>query len=280
MAHCEVIARCEGPGMAAVTAPPEEALRESVRSLLGERRTPSLALCGMAGARGGLREAGYRETPVTIAEWAREPLRFTLDGMAVAIAAGVAARSPDREEVMRGEETQVFGAMRLDQALMQGPNLFVLPGTHCKWVRCDDGRIVDFVTGFTGELFALLRGSTLLAAGEDDSAMVDEEGFAAGVAQGRREPAVLTALFQARSRQLRAGKSPAWARAWLSGLLIARETSEVEARFTLPRSVVVIGESALSQRYAQVLGQNDIAARHVDAEAATLAGLRVIDVEA
>ena len=41
-------------------------------------------------------------------------------------------------DVMRGEETQVFGALA---QLGATDGRFLLPGTHSKWVRVEAGRI-------------------------------------------------------------------------------------------------------------------------------------------
>ena len=37
-----------------------------------------------------------------------------------------------------------------------------MPGTHSKWVEVADGKIVDFSTYMTGEIFAALKGHTIL----------------------------------------------------------------------------------------------------------------------
>ncbi len=63
--------------------------------------------------------------------------------------------------VLRGEETQVFGALELEPDLA-AEALLVLPGTHSKWVRVRDGRLTDFATYMTGELFAVLREHSIL----------------------------------------------------------------------------------------------------------------------
>jgi 2-dehydro-3-deoxygalactonokinase len=62
-------------------------------------------------------------------------------------------------DVMRGEETQLLGAMRLLEAGAAGSahaadGHYVLPGTHGKWVRLHAGRVVELRTYMTGELFA------------------------------------------------------------------------------------------------------------------------------
>ena len=40
--------------------------------------------------------------------------------------------------------------------------LFVLPGTHSKWARVEDGRIAGFETFMTGEVFAVLKDHSVL----------------------------------------------------------------------------------------------------------------------
>ena len=61
-------------------------------------------------------------------------------------------------DVMCGEETQVAGAMN-----NQTENgLFVLPGTHSKWVITSKGRIEGFMTFMSGELFSVLVEHSIL----------------------------------------------------------------------------------------------------------------------
>ena len=59
---------------------------------------------------------------------------------------------------MRGEETQVFGAMEEEEP----PMICILPGTHSKWVLTKSGRIEDFMTFMSGELFAVLKDHSIL----------------------------------------------------------------------------------------------------------------------
>jgi 2-dehydro-3-deoxygalactonokinase len=85
---------------------------------------------------------------------------------------------------MRGEETQLFGALHL-----LGPDAadgcYVLPGTHSKWVRLHAGRITELRTYMTGELFALLRQHGTLA-----SAMQTADADAASAVKPRASPTV------------------------------------------------------------------------------------------
>jgi 2-dehydro-3-deoxyphosphogalactonate aldolase len=63
--------------------------------------------------------------------------------------------------VMRGEETQILGALCLHPGLRARARL-ALPGTHSKWAELREGRITGFDTFMTGELYAVLRAHSIL----------------------------------------------------------------------------------------------------------------------
>lgn len=263
----------EGPGIGALDRPAEAVLRGLLADLA--ERPGRVTLCGMAGARSGLREAPYVECPADRSGWAQRALRFALDGIPLTIGAGAALPlGIARVDVMRGEETQVFGAIALDPALGQGRHRLLLPGTHSKWVTVDGGAIVDFTTFPTGELYALIGRSTLLSAGTGGDGA--DDGFASGVARATGGGA-LGALFEARAQQLRRGRSGAWAAGFVSGLLIGGEIAEMAANGPLPPRIPVIGDGRLATRYAAALGLFGVAAMPLDAEATTLAGLALLD---
>ena len=138
------------------------------------------------------------------------------------IVPGVAVRDAGgRRDVMRGEETQILGAQP-----GSGRRLIVLPGTHCKWVLIEDGRIQDFVTFMTGEMYGALRRHTILARlmpDSDEAAEVEaaQRSFAAGVSASLNgEPRLMQSLFSILARGLFDDLAPELAPAYLSGLLI------------------------------------------------------------
>lgn len=265
--------RHDGPGIVGLQQSPANALQAAIAPWRERESLAGITLCGMAGARGALHEAPYTECPATLSDWAETAVRFTLDGLPVRIAAGCAEAAAD---VMRGEETQVFGAFALRPELAEGGQWLILPGTHSKWVWARDGTILSLRTFPTGELFALLQSSSLLAAGETG----DEDGdggFIAGVALAEEHPGLLGKLFAARAAQLRQGRSLGWAREFLSGLLIGTEAAEMRTAAALPRSVALIGEPALAERYRRALHAYGVACDFVDGESCALAGLRLLD---
>jgi 2-dehydro-3-deoxygalactonokinase len=256
-----------GPGIAHVGDP-----IAVLEAALGDWKSERVVLCGMAGARNGLREAPYVECPAELEDWRSHALEFALGGRTVAIPPGVVL--PDgRPDVMRGEETQVFGAMACDPALASGRHLLVLPGTHSKWVQLSDGRIDSFRTFLTGELFDLLQRSSLFAAGSDSTEADVEAGFSDGLA---RRGALSSLLFEARSAQLVSRKSAGWASGFVSGVLIGAEVAAME-----PEDIVtVIAEPELAARYSRALAHHGLEPATVDAEECTIAGLRLLDAGA
>src|SRR3989344_5654593 len=64
--------------------------------------------------------------------------------------------------VMRGEETQVLGVLAGLALPADAPVLIGLPGTHSKWGLARRGRIGQFPTFMTGEVFAAQRGHPIL----------------------------------------------------------------------------------------------------------------------
>jgi len=202
-----------------------------------------------------------------------------LPGMHLWIATGLRDDSrPGAPDVMRGEETQIFGALILDDALREGSQLLVLPGTHSKWVDVQGGVIVRFRTALTGEMFALLRDhSILLKTGDSAPAAPgdSEAGFVAGAQRATHlTEGLLGALFEARTAQLLQQRSRAWAEGLLSGLLIGAEIAGMSSTRANVAAVKIIGDAQLAALYRQVFELAGVAAQVVDGAACAIAGLQ------
>jgi len=162
-----IVDRLDGPGIGQLAGSPAETLAVTLAPWREAARASGVLLCGMAGSRNGLVEVPYAPCPADAALWRASLSTVGVDGIAVSVAPGLStANFASHADVMRGEETQIFGAAALDPALAQGRAMLVLPGTHSKWAELVDGRVERFHTFPTGELFALLRDhSTLTRAG-------------------------------------------------------------------------------------------------------------------
>lgn len=276
-----VVARVEAAGIGALGDTPEATLRAAIAPWRADGDPHAITLCGMVGSRNGWIEVPYAACPADVAGWAAEAGRIALDGVQVTIMAGLACTAPSGgPDVMRGEETQLFGAIARDPALRDGRHRLALPGTHSKWATIEDGRIIAFQTFFTGELFALLRDrSTLLraAARSDADPVAEQAGFAHGLTRAHDGDVLLGALFEARSAQLIDGRSPDWAAGYLSGLLIGREIAEVAP--AAGETVGLIGDPMLCDRYARALAARGIDTNLLDGDACVLAGLALMETD-
>ena len=112
----------------------------------------------MIGSRQGWREAPYVACPAAAADVAQGMIAVDWrDGHRVLLIPGISCRDGQGvPDVIRGEETQIFGAVSGDGGL------FLLPGTHSKWVAVEKGRIISFATFMTGEVFGVLRQHSIL----------------------------------------------------------------------------------------------------------------------
>jgi 2-dehydro-3-deoxygalactonokinase len=227
---------------------------------------------GMAGSRQGWVEALYCPCPAGFAElgarlaWidtARPP-------MPVAIVPGLSTEEGGTPDVMRGEEVQIFGAMQL-AGLREGR--FVLPGTHSKWARVQDGRVTGFRSFMTGEFYALLSQHSILARTLNADAAFVPDAFTQGVRQAREPGGLLHHAFSARTLSL-FDRMPADALAsYLSGLVIGAELHGMSP--PAGERVVLIGSPTLTERYALALQVHDVPSTALGAPA-TWAGLHAL----
>jgi 2-dehydro-3-deoxygalactonokinase len=273
-----IIDRRDGPGIGALAGQaPRDVLISTIEPWVAARGVRDLYLCGMVGSRNGLVEVPYVPAPTDARTWAQSSRRSQVADLALTIAPGVEARNfSSVPDVMRGEETQVFGAFALNPGLAGGRCVIVLPGTHSKWVEVEDGKILRFHTFITGEIFAVLvKHSSLLRVANS----VEEAGD--GLKSGLRRAAdhdLSSALFEARSAQLVLGQTDGWARAFLSGLLIGSEVRSVlrMSVVTAGAAVTMIGDPALASVYSQALGARDITVQTLDGERCAIEGLRLL----
>lgn len=268
IADGRIVDRRDGPGTAVLSRPAADVLLELLADWRASGAVDGVTLCGMAGSPAGVAGAPYAPCPTDAATWRRAQVQTTIDDVAVTVLPGLSHRNDSVPEVMRGEETQIFGAMQHDRSLASGERLFALPGTHGKWVRTRDGAITGFRTAPTGELFAAITTHTSLAGPDLPGEGTFDEGFARGLARSA-EP-LLGAMFEARAARLIDGRSGDWAKGYLSGLLIGAEAAQFGAG---ELGVVLIGDPALTALHARALAHHGGSAQTIDGEAAVIAGL-------
>jgi 2-dehydro-3-deoxygalactonokinase len=224
-----------------------DTLREEIGPWLATGEDHVL-LSGMIGSRQGWKEAPYLPCPAGAPEIAAALVDIEFDWAQVKLVPGLSATDESGvAEVMRGEETQVLGVLEA----MGGGGLACLPGTHSKWARVEDGRIISFTTHMTGETFGALRGHTILGRMMHDGPS-NGAPFEAGVRRSGDPGGLLHHIFGARAQVLAGQLAETDAAAYLSGILIGHE---VRAALAGMREVVVhvIGTPELTDLYARAI---------------------------
>lgn len=215
--------------------------------------------CGMIGSAQGWREVPYCHAPASAESLAQGLLAVSVEGGGqLHIVPGV-LQNGALPNVMRGEETQVFGLLETLRGLAP-PVLIGLPGTHSKWVQADAEHIKHFDTFMTGELYAAACTHTILARTQQPCDSFQAEAFDRGVKVAMSDAGqlgVLATLFSARTLSLTGGLAPTEQADYLSGLMIGHEVAAVASAspdLSQPNArVVLIGNSSLCRRYRRAL---------------------------
>lgn len=267
----KVIAERAAPGIKTLdnTAAIEKACFDTVEPWLVENPSLMIVMAGMAGSNIGWRTAPYAMTPARINAVLDKALRFTVQGTECIILPGVeTAGHTGLPDVMRGEETQIFGGVGMESGLV------CLPGTHAKWAWVEDGVIMRFHTAMTGELIDIIgRNSILLNPVRAPNAQLSTA-FLDGVVTARDNAAGLEVLlFTVRSRQISGGLSNADAESYLAGLCIGADIRSALPHYQNMYAVRIIGTPMLTALYAAALECFGVASLQIDGQHAIVDGL-------
>ena len=224
----------------------EPALLHLIGDWLEPGRVCPVLAAGMVGARQGWIEAPYRPVPCTPVEPGAAIAVPTLDPrIDLRILPGLSQASP--ADVMRGEEAQIAGV------LARWPDFagtVCLPGTHTKWAAVMGGRVTQFRTLMTGEMFELMATRSVLrhslaSGGADMAAFRDGLRLSQG-------PGMALNLFSLRAESLLGTPDPVALRARLSGLLIGQELAATRPLWQ-GREIVITASTGLETLYLAAL---------------------------
>jgi 2-dehydro-3-deoxygalactonokinase len=237
-----------------------------IRRRLGDH---PLLLAGMIGSNRGWKEAPYVPCPAGIDELAKA---LVWVGDREAIVPGVSYAGNGRADVMRGEEVQLLGAVASKRVDAMG--MVCHPGTHNKWVTLRRGRIDEFQTVMTGEIYSLLKEHSILSDLLQGEVEVNDA-FNEAAAHAVFNEALPAELFSVRARVLLGLAKKEDAAAYTSGLLIG---TDVRVGLSVPTAarVTVIGRPELTKLYAAAIGQAERDAVEIDGEQCFLAGIHEI----
>ncbi|MDQ0319342.1 2-dehydro-3-deoxygalactonokinase [Pararhizobium capsulatum DSM 1112] len=265
--------RRSGEGMTTAAKTGFSAILETHLAAVGAPAHLPVVVCGMAGARQAWVEAGYLDTPAPLSGIVGAAVTVPDDNRDIRILPGLAQRSQEHPDVMRGEETQLLGAAA---SLGNGNHIVCMPGTHSKWVRLTGGVVEGFSTFMTGELFDVISKHSILAQAMVDAGAFDGENtvFLDAVAHAGQNPAMGTnLLFTVRSGQLLHGLSPIDAKARLSGTLIGLEIAGALSSARPGSSVCLVASGPLAALYRSALQALQLEPTIIDADEAVRHGL-------
>ena len=213
---------------------------------------PLCLISGMAGSRQGWQEAPYCPCPAGFEALGRhllwiKPQVALVPGLHCMRADGASAPWPGQDDVMRGEEIQVFGALALTG--LQEAQL-ILPGTHSKWVSVRQGKVQHFQTFMTGEVFAVLSQHSILARTLVADAAFNEAAFVHAVQLAQDGAGVLAHIFGTRTSALFERLPAEHLSSHLSGLLIGEE---LRAMRPGAGPLLLVGSALLTARYELAL---------------------------
>jgi 2-dehydro-3-deoxygalactonokinase len=237
-----------------------------IRQRLGDH---PLLLAGMIGSNRGWKEAPYVPCPAGIEELAKA---LVWAGDREAIVPGVSYTGNGRADVMRGEEVQLLGAVASKRVDAMG--MVCHPGTHNKWVTLRRGRIDEFQTVMTGEIYNLLKEHSILSDLLQGKVEVNDS-FNEAAAHAVFNEALPAELFSVRARVLLGLAKKEDAAAYTSGLLIG---TDVRIGLSVPTAarISVIGRPELTKLYAAAIGQAERDAVEIDGEQCFLAGIHEV----
>ncbi|MET1754168.1 2-dehydro-3-deoxygalactonokinase [Novosphingobium sp. RD2P27] len=253
-------------GMGILSVPPG-GFPAAVAALRAKLGALPVIMAGMVGSNRGWHDAGYVACPATLETIASAVVQ---PDEGVLIIPGVYVDTPERADVMRGEEVQLLGAVAA--GLAPGDALLCQPGTHNKWATLRQGAIVDFTTAMTGELFALLKSHALIGsemAGEVNA----DASFRAGVVASA-DADLLAALFGIRAASVLGKRAPGEAAAYVSGLLIG---NDCRARLRQPeQTVYLLADGLLARLYTAAITIAGGKVVAIDSHASFIAGITQI----
>jgi 2-dehydro-3-deoxygalactonokinase len=224
-----------------------------------------ILLCGMIGSDAGWAIAPYVPAPAGLGDLARLLVRPS-SSLAVRIVPGISAVTADTADVMRGEETQVFGLLaQVGQSRVR----VCLPGTHTKWVDLEGGRVTGFRTYMTGELRELLLTHSLIAPGVDQGS--SPEAFRRGLGAGGI--GLTRSLFWARSGRLLGQLPSEHVASFVSGALIGAELAQEAMAGSEVPPLFLAASGVLAVEYSTAFADAALSHTVVDPEQLSARGL-------
>jgi 2-dehydro-3-deoxygalactonokinase len=234
----------------------------------------SVYLSGMIGSREGWVDAGYLDTPYNLTGLPNHLKAVPDQPRPTWIVPGVRhfEKNDNSADIMRGEETQILGAI---EHLDINDAIFVLPGTHSKWVQISNRHLMYFNTYMTGEMYNIIKENSILRFSVEDGHPELDDAFIHGVELAKKGASLLNQLFTVRTSDV-LGLIPKESQAsHLSGILIGQEVSHARTHFG-DKPIYLIGSDHLTSLYQGALRHLGHDTQLISGDIASRAGLHYL----
>ncbi|WP_445429055.1 2-dehydro-3-deoxygalactonokinase [Alishewanella sp. HL-SH05] len=256
----QLLASAAGPGVKKVQTSFPATLSAVIAPFIQQFGQLPVLMAGQISSSIGWFETDYLNCPVSPQAIKPAMVSVKVDELTLHITPGLRYQSADgQDDTMRGEELQLLGLLKRYPHYQQGQHLICLPGTHCKWVILDYGKVHWFKTAITGELFDIVIQHSILLPPLAALPTDDTSGFLEGCTRSLADSpeSLVHSLFSVRTKQLFTQCNAATARNYLSGLLIGADIKtimqSIETASCQNKPVVLIGTGQLQQAYANAL---------------------------
>lgn len=234
-------------------------LKDGIAALLDRNQTSAgeisrILACGMITSEIGLIELDHIHAPCGVRELAEHIYETTLREISeipFVFIRGVKYISGDHVDMMRGEETEIYGI----SAAPKSNSLYVLPGSHSKLICVDrDNRISAFSTELTGEMIYAVANHTILSGAVDLGQSAEDPEYLQKGYLYEKEHGMNAALFKVRSLKRYSDADSTQILSFFIGAVLAPEIDNIIK--SPAERIVVGGKSQLKEPTAILLRRN------------------------
>ena len=221
----------------------EDIMIKNISKWISNDENHQILASGMVGAKQGWIEVPYAKAPCDVLKVKIGLPKLKRKKLKVFIISGIFQEDP--EDVMRGEETQLAGLFQKETDFNGSA---CLPGTHSKWVKIKNNKILHFDTFLTGELFEITKNYSVLKHSLSSHEICDKT-LLEGVKTILENPNTFSnRLFKLRARDLLKNQNPIIGNSLLSGYFLGMELAGSKSYWS-SKDVILIGSDCLNKFY-------------------------------
>jgi len=246
----------------------EDILNKNIKIPKKNNRKIKIISCGMIGSKQGWLDTGY-EKNLNLTKNNLVKVKTKNKNIDFYIVKGLSQKQP--YDVIRGEETQILGYLESDKKFS---GFICLPGTHSKWIKITKGKLINFKTYMTGELFEIISRNSILKHSINDK-KINLKIFKNSVLLSQKKYFNLFEyLFEFRSRSLLT-KKKYYPKSELLAYLIG---NEIKSNINELRNfkVIIIGSDFNSKLYSQAMQILKIDNKIINSKNITINGLKIL----